>query len=222
MKRARVRLAEVGAWVILLAYNGLAVVFFAFFLGLIDPATVSERGWAPLLGYAAAAIMSFWSAFLVITMRQRRRARRNGIIDGNLHDLAYAYRISIPIYNLRYWQRQRTEQPRPTGPTGSIHWEDEYYQSGLANIGAKDFVNKAFEARPSLVRRHPRDGWYEEREYKGGDYDADEFKLLPGGWDHEHCGVCGWRIEPGDSYWENSEQFILCDRCHAYVAHGRA
>jgi hypothetical protein len=51
----------------------------------------------------------------------------------------------------------------------------------------------------------------------GGEFDADELDLVQGRWDHEHCIVCYFRIEPGYTYWQNGDGLIVCDVCHQHV-----
>lgn len=109
-----------------------------------------------------------------------------------------------------------------TGPTGKIDWQDDYYQSGcMSGITSMDFVNHVFVPTPSLKSRKPIDGgWFSEAQFCGQAYDPAAYDVVPGGWDHDHCGVCFWRIEEGDSYWKNSQGIILCDRCRDCVVEG--
>jgi len=70
---------------------------------------------------------------------------------------------------------------------------------------------------PLVLAKRPVDGYRLEREYTGGEFDADELDLVQGRWDHEHCIVCYFRIEPGYTYWQNGDGLIVCDVCDEHV-----
>jgi hypothetical protein len=53
--------------------------------------------------------------------------------------------------------------------------------------------------------------------YKGQSYDEVEYKLIPGGWDHEHCDICWAKITEGDPYWANTNKVkIICKGCYEH------
>jgi hypothetical protein len=99
----------------------------------------------------------------------------------------------------------------------SYNWPDEYYQVTLRTITDFAFTQRTFAPRSALVARHVRDGYREEVEYHGQPFDASQFELVEGRWDHEHCAVCRFRLEPGHSFWENTTGMLLCDVCHDHV-----
>ncbi len=82
------------------------------------------------------------------------------------------------------------------------------------------FVHKVFSNGPSLRAIEPdSEGWVVSQAYTGQPYDPDQYRVEPGGWDHEHCFLCWATIEDGDSYWANSIPGVapdLCERCYAH------
>jgi len=102
-------------------------------------------------------------------------------------------------------------------PDDGRDWDQEYYRIGLEQLVDRTFVQKTFAPAAALVAKKPVDGYRLEREYTGGEFDADEFELVQGRWDHDHCLVCYFRIEPGHTYWENGDGLIVCDVCHEHV-----
>jgi hypothetical protein len=69
-----------------------------------------------------------------------------------------------------------------------------------------------------LISREPDDtGLWPSWPYDGGPFDESQFRLIKGGWDHDHCGVCLAKVEPGDEWWANvpPDQGGLCLECHA-------
>ena len=99
----------------------------------------------------------------------------------------------------------------------SYNWNDEYYQVVLRDLHTTDFVQGTFTAKPGLVARS-QGGYTVSSEYHGQPFDADKQEVVPGHWDHEHCTVCRFRIEPGHTYWESRDTvWLLCDVCHDYV-----
>ena len=100
----------------------------------------------------------------------------------------------------------------------SYNWNDEYYQVSLRDLHTTDFVQGTFTTKPGLVARSPQDGYTESSEYVGQPFDSGKHEVVPDHWDHEHCTVCRFRIEPGHTYWESRDTvWLLCDVCHDYV-----
>lgn len=96
-------------------------------------------------------------------------------------------------------------------------YSGEYYQSSLQFIEDYAFVNKVFVLGPALETSSQSCRQVEP--YSGQSYKSDGTqRVVPDGWDHEHCYVCGWTIEPGDSYWENQGGIVLCDKCYDFVS----
>ena len=98
------------------------------------------------------------------------------------------------------------------------NWGDEYYQSSLTAIKNFEFTNHVFQDGPALVSRPDGSGWKSGTPYRGQEFDPAKADVVEGAWDHDHCYVCGWRLESGDSYWANRDGVTLCDVCHDYVA----
>jgi hypothetical protein len=40
-------------------------------------------------------------------------------------------------------------------------------------------------------------------------------KLLPEGWDHEHCELCNFSIEPGMTAYVDEDDHYLCSKCYS-------
>jgi hypothetical protein len=78
----------------------------------------------------------------------------------------------------------------------------------------KRFTQTTFHVLPSLRAIRGEGGWVCSKPYHGEEFDASAWKLVEGGWDHEHCTLCFARIVDGMTYWANAnEVVILCDRC---------
>jgi len=107
----------------------------------------------------------------------------------------------------------------PSGtPDPDRDWSQEYYRTSLEAIRDFTFTRFVFHSKPALVARHAKDGWRKWQEYQGQSYDPDVYELRENAWDHQHCYVCTDDINPGMSYWENSEEGrTVCDVCHAYI-----
>jgi len=97
------------------------------------------------------------------------------------------------------------------------NWDDEYYQTSLRAIEDFEFTNHVFQTGPALVSRPDGSGWKSGKPYRGQPYDPGQADVVEGSWNHDHCYVCGFRLEPGDSFWANRSGLTLCDVCHDYV-----
>jgi len=85
----------------------------------------------------------------------------------------------------------------------------------FAKVSDRAFVRRNFSSYPSL--RRVCDGLAEWKPYDGGPFDATEWVVVPGGWDHEHCSFCMAKIVDGMSFWANGNDVILlCDYCHGH------
>jgi hypothetical protein len=52
------------------------------------------------------------------------------------------------------------------------------------------FVQRTFSRSPMLVALEPtKSGFVPWFPYTGQDYDPAQWRLVPGGWDHEHCNI---------------------------------
>jgi hypothetical protein len=103
-------------------------------------------------------------------------------------------------------------------PTEGRDWNSEYYRTGIEQLTDRNFSHFTFAPRPALRARMPMNGYRVEREYTGGDFSSEEWELIDGRWDHQHCTVCYFRIEPDHTYWSNGQGLIICDTCHEYVS----
>ncbi|HEY1186563.1 MAG TPA: hypothetical protein VGE74_02850 [Gemmata sp.] len=77
------------------------------------------------------------------------------------------------------------------------------------------FVPRTFTPYSCLAARDGG-GW---GPYRGQPFDPSVWKLVEGGWDHEHCDVCSARIADGAAYWANAgpEHVDLCPVCYPLV-----
>lgn len=92
---------------------------------------------------------------------------------------------------------------------------DPKFAEPLGTHPILDFAERVFVPIAAMVKKEPVNGHRMWTQFDASRYDADEYDIVPGMWDHEHCCVCGKRIADGNRYWENSEAHILCPVCHA-------
>ena len=105
-----------------------------------------------------------------------------------------------------------------TEPDPAPDWE--HRDKVFAAIEERDFAHKTFHPIPALRSRADPGRW---TRYHGQTFDAGEWELVEGMWDHEHCEVCFAHIEPGMTYWASSRDTFLCDCCYdRYLAGGCA
>jgi len=92
---------------------------------------------------------------------------------------------------------------------------EEFNRSTYAEFESKDFTKRVFYAVDALAYYEEIDGekYRTWGPYDGKPFDEDACKIVPGGWDHEHCVICGLTIHPGDEYLENKHEDILCFAC---------
>ena len=99
----------------------------------------------------------------------------------------------------------------------SIDRNDKYYRDEVEDIFDKEFSKAIFHPYPALVSKKPVNGHRMWKAHYGGEYDKQEFELIEGMWDHEHCSVCRFKITDGYSYWENKNKIkLLCDECYEF------
>ena len=87
-----------------------------------------------------------------------------------------------------------------------------------AGTGVDPEVQAVVDRAPS--RWYPADDGYTLRMlYQGGGYDATRFKVVPGGWDHEHCSRCRDGIEPMTLCWitKRDPWVLLDEKCYREV-----
>jgi hypothetical protein len=84
-------------------------------------------------------------------------------------------------------------------------------------VRAKTFMRQTYTAEDMLIAREPNEaGYYASHPYHGGPFNAARFRLVRGGWDHDHCFICAATIKPGDEWWAASppDEVGLCLACH--------
>jgi hypothetical protein len=72
------------------------------------------------------------------------------------------------------------------------------------------YHRQPYAAEDMLIAREPNDG---------RPFDTSRFRLIKGGWDHDHCYICTATISPGDAWWaaEPPDKVGLCPDCHAQL-----
>jgi hypothetical protein len=97
----------------------------------------------------------------------------------------------------------------------SVPRDGDYYRKEFADIVDRAFVQRTFASHAALVAKKPVNGHRMSADYQGQAYDELEFDLVEGMWDHDHCGLRGFKITDGFTYWENSGRVkLLCDACY--------
>ena len=95
--------------------------------------------------------------------------------------------------------------------TGTLH--DEYYVTSLGEELTLDFHPHLFHAAPAMVKKDPVNGMRMCTKYDPEKYSPEEYDIIEGMWDHEHCAVCYAKFVDGDTYMVNSRDQILCEDC---------
>jgi hypothetical protein len=76
------------------------------------------------------------------------------------------------------------------------------------------FSEYVFKSYPSLRTIEPENGWYTSNPYRGRRFDERKWRIVEGGWNHEHCNLCTEAIDEGDTYWANRRRVhVLCSSC---------
>jgi hypothetical protein len=65
-------------------------------------------------------------------------------------------------------------------------------------------------------------GFYISGAYHGEPFDPARFRIVRGGWDHEHCYLCSAKVLPGEEWWAThppkfEDEIGLCLGCHARI-----
>jgi hypothetical protein len=82
------------------------------------------------------------------------------------------------------------------------------------------FVRQPYADKDMLIARAPNEaGYYVSGIYDGKPYDETKFRLVPGGWDHEHCYICSAKVLAGAEWWVThpvnfEDEMGLCLECH--------
>lgn len=97
-------------------------------------------------------------------------------------------------------------------------WEREVAALKREALERCRFVRKTFSRLPMLVSKDRTDSGYVPCfPYTGQNYDPSRWRLVPSGWDHEHCFLCSKDIRDSDTYWSNTgrSKIHLCEECYA-------
>jgi hypothetical protein len=83
------------------------------------------------------------------------------------------------------------------------------------------FVRRPYSDKDMLLALEPNDaGFYSSHAYHGEVFDPTQYRVVRGGWDHEHCFLCWAKVLPGGEWWaahpDNFEDEIgLCLDCYS-------
>jgi hypothetical protein len=102
-------------------------------------------------------------------------------------------------------------------------WLDDYWQVPLVEAIADDTHEwRQFTFAASAATQFKKGnaiGW--QPVGKALPNGATDLGIKPGGWDHEHCGVCNRHIDPDDPIgYTDDDGYFLCSPCYTkYGAH---
>jgi hypothetical protein len=99
--------------------------------------------------------------------------------------------------------------------TPDADYNHQEWRDALGDTPARDFRRRIFSCSPAMVKKQPVNGHRMWTEYDPATFSDAEYDIVPGMWDHEHCSVCGEKIQEGDTFWQNSQKLILCLTCYA-------
>jgi hypothetical protein len=101
-----------------------------------------------------------------------------------------------------------------------VHANDERQRSE-AFVRTLPFVRRRYSDKDMLETLEPNsDGYYASSVYHGERFDPAKFRVVPGGWDHEHCYLCWAKVLAGEEWWAThppnfEDEIGLCLDCHA-------
>ncbi len=99
-----------------------------------------------------------------------------------------------------------------------IPFNEASFQKAIQGIRDLNFTQRTFHPKAALIAKELVNGSRLCKEYKGGDFDQNEFEKKDAFWDHEHCAICWFKILDGHTYWQNQGAVtILCDACHEHL-----
>jgi hypothetical protein len=101
-----------------------------------------------------------------------------------------------------------------TARTPEEEYEEQNWRDALGTAPKRDFTQRVFACTPAMVKKELVKGARMWSQYDPAKFTKEEYDIVEGMWDHEHCAVCWHRILTGDTYWQNSQNFILCPGCH--------
>jgi hypothetical protein len=96
--------------------------------------------------------------------------------------------------------------------------EAEWRAALEARARRRRYVRLRYAASDRLVLLQPIEGGrVVSQPYRGEPFDPTLYRLDPGGWNHDHCCVCGATVLPGDEWWTSlpPDDVGLCLACHA-------
>ncbi len=114
-----------------------------------------------------------------------------------------------------------SETGSPSGPSGRtvrIHgaeWQWAHVQRQVEASRASQWAYEKWVPGPALLdRRRAR-----SCRYVGQPYDPAEIELVEGGWDHDHCEICGWKLRETDDPdcgfgYVSPDRDWVCVECH--------
>lgn len=103
------------------------------------------------------------------------------------------------------------------------HQLDEMRRKAEERARRHRYVRQRFADQDMLIAREPNQaGFYASFPYHGEPYEEARFRVVRGGWDHEHCCVCGAKVLMDDDWWraEPPDEIGLCLDCHARLFGG--
>ena len=131
---------------------------------------------------------------------------------------------------IRLEQHAVTEAGRRSVHVISVHPEDLRRAGELhaeatrrereAFVRTLGFVRRPYSDQDMLLALEPNDaGCYVSSVYHGEPFDSAQYRLVRGGWDHEHCYLCCAKVLPGDEWWTThpanyDNEIGLCSECY--------
>jgi hypothetical protein len=132
---------------------------------------------------------------------------------------------------IRFKQRPLNDPTRPSVYSLRVHPDDldraneiraeAVRQSQEAFVRMLHFVRRTYCGQDTLVSREPNEaGYYVSVVYHGESFDPARYRVVRGGWDHEHCHLCWAKVLPGDEWWATrpanfEDEIGLCLDCHS-------
>jgi hypothetical protein len=82
----------------------------------------------------------------------------------------------------------------------------------------KQYTRQPYSTEDILIARESNEaGLFASQPYHGETFDESRFRVVRGGWDHDHCYVCFATILPGDEWWvvDSGDEVGLCQKCYS-------
>jgi|GEM_PF-3913907 len=80
--------------------------------------------------------------------------------------------------------------------------EEKNWRDALGTAPERDFTRRSFVCAPAMVKKELVNGHRTWSPYDPSKFSKEEYDLVEGMWDHEHCAVCWQKIQAGDPYWQ--------------------